>query len=247
MASDAHIPGARPCAPSIVRSATLPPVSQLDADPASFRAAADRFYRACADAEAADRTDAEASDATSRELDAAPCASWRELAEAWEIATEQGEMTPGTVTTKLLADRRRLAAAEDIANAIDPFGRAEFARAWLRLFTHKGGDVLQDDDGKFWLGQAEYWDSPQRQDDDAELHAQPTFAGLSSVAAADVEKRHRAFCDAAYVGAMRALVDMLDAMPGGRDAVKALVLLNPHAGRARQKHAAAASDVEPRA
>lgn len=85
-----------------------------------------------------------------------------------------------------------------------------FAAAWLEAWTEKGGSVHVQPDGKAWIGFPEYELSRSYQEPPATLPE-------------GERRRQRSTMDHAYSGAMRALLDLLETVPGGTAALKAHV------------------------
>lgn len=112
--------------------------------------------------------------------------------------------------------------AEAAAASIDDDDRGlssltEFAVAWLSSWTSQGGSVTVADDERTWIGTPMY-----------------EFSRAHVAVPADlpesVRENQRQFRDAHYLGHMRGLETMLDAMPGGRDAVRTVVQAFPILG-----------------
>lgn len=98
-----------------------------------------------------------------------------------------------------------------------------FAINWLAEWTDAGGSVMPDlngDDGVYWFGWPEYDLTPQWK------KVQEENAGWSD------ERRDRNYSwgDASHHGKMRALLDLLGAVPEGTETVKALVADNRKLG-----------------
>ncbi|MGV7121264.1 hypothetical protein [Sphingopyxis sp. 550A] len=88
-----------------------------------------------------------------------------------------------------------------------------FAAAWLEKFCEIGGSVHMGPDGKALFGWAEYSCS--------RFYSEPS-AELSE---AD-QRREHAFRGADYNGRIRALMDLLETLPQGAEAVKAHMRLH---------------------
>lgn len=84
-------------------------------------------------------------------------------------------------------------------------GLSLFAMAWLEQWHAAGGSIQIGVDGKAWYGWAPY---RRESDDGRPLHA-----------------HMQEYKSAHYDGTMRALCDMLDAVPGGREAVRQIAPL----------------------
>lgn len=92
------------------------------------------------------------------------------------------------------------------ANALDGF-----AAAWLQHWTDAGGYVEIDSSGSAGFGFPEYSESPSYVEASPDL---PEF----------VRSMNYTFSDGAHAGKMRALFNLLKAVPSGTDAVKAHML-----------------------
>ncbi len=115
---------------------------------------------------------------------------------------------------------------EDVAHIVGDVRRLgeAFARSWLAQWTGLSGSVTRDprDENKVWIGQPEYHCSPAKVEDDARM----TAGGLPE----DQRDWQAGWLGAFYSGKMRALYEMLDAVPGGLVAVKALINADPSLG-----------------
>lgn len=106
-------------------------------------------------------------------------------------------------------------AAVDETNDTAPL--ADFAIAWLACWTEQGGSVTVGQDGRCWIG------TPCYQFSRAYIEVPVDFPK-------SVRASQEAFRDAHYHGQMRGLENFLDAMPGGRDAVRAVIRACPVLG-----------------
>lgn len=108
-----------------------------------------------------------------------------------------------------------------------------FAMGWLTRWTQKGGSVTFDPTtGKAWIGHAVYSETRRQATFLAEVREQDWFKQLTEEAQRGFIDRRRAFEDAFFTGQMRELSDLLDAVPGGLEAVKRIVRAFPSAGLA---------------
>lgn len=83
-----------------------------------------------------------------------------------------------------------------------------FAAAWLESWTSAGGSVVLDHGGRVWIGFKEYSDSP-------------AYHKTNSDIPEAIQQSQRTFRDGRYHGGMQSLLDLLAAVPFGRDALKA--------------------------
>lgn len=83
-----------------------------------------------------------------------------------------------------------------------------FAAAWLEEWAKSGGFVSMDEAGKAWIGFAEF-------------HCSPAFEGASQGLPDNCTRAYDGFLDGKYNGKMRGMLDLLDRMPHGLDAIKA--------------------------
>jgi hypothetical protein len=95
----------------------------------------------------------------------------------------------------------------------------QFAKVWLEKWRERGGSVLADGDGVS-IFIPEFSLSP----DAAALKQRQGAAGYQL--SDDQRGWHAAF----YDGAMREMVDLIERMPGARNALKAIIAENPAAG-----------------
>jgi len=82
-----------------------------------------------------------------------------------------------------------------------------FAAAWLQQWCDAGGSVQLTPDGKALIGYPEYWSSPS--------YVEPTTDCLAT----DQMQQHSRH-DAQFQGRMTALMDHLEVVPFGREALK---------------------------
>lgn len=125
---------------------------------------------------------------------------------------------------------------EDIAadlritdNPLEPF-----AKVWLFPWTSHGGAVVRQPDDRILVGWSEYSDGPDHGIDEERI---ASIAGLDATVwlndagmHAGYIERLRAYHRAYFDGRMRSWSELLDAVPGGCDAVKALVFADPALG-----------------
>lgn len=92
-----------------------------------------------------------------------------------------------------------------------PMGQSDsmdlFAATWLQQWSEGGGSVAIDRDGRAFASMLEYHDSP------AYVAPNPALPDA-------VQEYDQTFRDGHYCGRMRAMLKLLEAMPGGWDAVK---------------------------
>lgn len=102
-----------------------------------------------------------------------------------------------------------------------------FAHAWLSQWTSMGGSCMPDPRtaGGWILGRPEYDLSPAY-DDDRAAHGWT-----------EDQQHYQAYAHARYDGQMRALRELLRTVRSGRDAVQALVTVDPQLGRMRARKA----------
>lgn len=105
-----------------------------------------------------------------------------------------------------------------------------FATAWLSMWTERGGTVLDSQDGTFAFGWPEYFSSAAYAADQDKLKAQEYFRSLDGPTLASATRHHFAWNDAFYAGGMRTLHELVKAVPGAIDEVKAIVAADPRAG-----------------
>lgn len=104
-----------------------------------------------------------------------------------------------------------------------PAGLAEFAFGWLKMWTEKGGWAEIAYDGRLSIYQPEFELSPDQRrclemlEDEEPFHRRERLQWW------------RTF----YDGNMRALGDILNAVDGGREAVREIVAASPNLGRAQ--------------
>lgn len=100
----------------------------------------------------------------------------------------------------------------------------QFAHMWLERWKSHGGSVTinPNEPDKAWIGHPSYAFSPTA----AEDAARSEQAGLTKEQAAQNRSWYQAF----YDGKARELYEVLEAMPGGIAAVKAIVLADPTKG-----------------
>lgn len=94
-----------------------------------------------------------------------------------------------------------------IAALYQPEGMDLFAATWLQHWSEAGGSVAIDRTGKAFATMPEYQASPRY------LPADPALPD-------PVQRDCQTFRDGHYYGGMRALLGLLEAMPGGWDAVR---------------------------
>jgi hypothetical protein len=82
-----------------------------------------------------------------------------------------------------------------------------FAAAWIEKWTANGGSVLLAPGGKASIGMPVY--------DKSRAYTDPP-----SALPEDIQNRHREYLSARYDGEMRGLLELLELVPGGKDAVK---------------------------
>lgn len=88
-----------------------------------------------------------------------------------------------------------------------PEGLDLFAATWLQQWSEAGGSVAIDRTGKAFATMPEYQACPRH------LPADPALPN-------SVQRDCQTFRDGHYSGGMRALLGLLEAMPGGWDAVR---------------------------
>ena len=89
-----------------------------------------------------------------------------------------------------------------------------FAAAWVEHWTQKGGSIIFQSDGRANIGWPEYDFNPMRQ---------TAPEGMSGAH----KEEHESILAANYDGAMRSLFELMKAVPGGVEAVKAHVAAFP--------------------
>jgi hypothetical protein len=110
-----------------------------------------------------------------------------------------------------------------------------FAIAWLSEWTSKGGSVTMalDDPERAWIGQPTYRFSPVCKADEHlrdQVREQDWFKSLSQKDQVRIEQDNYRFNSTFFNGKMRALSELLNAVPGGAEAVKRIVSVCPAAG-----------------
>lgn len=107
-------------------------------------------------------------------------------------------------------------------------GLEAFGLAWLQRFTDHGGSVRMQEDGTAMVGWPMYNYSPVCKDNDAIMAAAIEGHG-ASISEEHQRWRHSTNSNF-YDGKMRELLDLLDTVPGGYDAVKLIVKRMPSFG-----------------
>lgn len=107
-----------------------------------------------------------------------------------------------------------------------------FAQAWLDRWKSHGGSVTRDHTSpdKLWFGHLEFFLSPDGKAFDERTAQMVRPETMSEASWNDMRDRDRTYCDGAFRGTMRELLDLLDSVPGGKEAVKAIVRRDPSAG-----------------
>src|SRR5947209_8496479 len=131
------------------------------------------------------------------------------------------------MATRTLQDQSALVITE---HPLEPFARAWLAR-WTRLGATAKFSEVHDFDGEtsvvqFMTGWPTYHYSPVYEDDEELIE------GCADLPASVLSAR-RSFSSAFYDGKVRELHDLIDAVPGGMDAVRAIIEVLPELGLGR--------------